>query len=183
MVDLMEYTGWEVWWGCIEPFKVVGSCPHVAVVVVLVCPPFPSLRYIYILCLFSLMMSSYSSFYTDTCCVYYCLYRFTLKILPSSKRWAELKIWRAGHRRKGSTRNERRKRKHALGWYGRDCRRGIWRGSSAVRKTLEHDSGDIKSCVAAKHIEICATVHCRYRKHDIDFGREGLIHDLSYLRH
>ena len=33
--------------GCIEPFRMVGSCPHVSVVVVLASPHFPSLRYIY----------------------------------------------------------------------------------------------------------------------------------------
>ena len=42
----------------------LGSCPHVAVVVVLVCPHFPSLR-IYILCWFSLMICSYISAWND----------------------------------------------------------------------------------------------------------------------
>ena len=28
-----KYTGFEVWWGCIEPFEMAGSCPHVAVCV------------------------------------------------------------------------------------------------------------------------------------------------------
>ena len=32
-----------------------------------------------------------------------------------------------------STGSERRKIKHARGWYGRDCRKGIWRGLHAVR--------------------------------------------------
>ena len=45
----------EVWWGCIEPFEMVGSCTHVAVVVALVCPHFPSLRYV--LCIISMMSS------------------------------------------------------------------------------------------------------------------------------
>ena len=41
---------------------------------------------------------------------------YDLQIFPSWKRWVELKLLRAGHRRKGSTRSEIRKRKHALGW-------------------------------------------------------------------
>ena len=40
-----KYAGCEVWWGCNKPFEMVGSCPHIAVVMVLVCPHFPSLRY------------------------------------------------------------------------------------------------------------------------------------------
>ena len=45
-----KYTGCEVQWGCIEPFEMVGSCPHVAVIVVLVCP-IPRLSDINICCL------------------------------------------------------------------------------------------------------------------------------------
>ena len=88
---------------------------------------------------FSFMISSYSSFYDDVLYILL-LYRFVLNIVPSWKRWVELKLVRAGHRRQGSTRSERRKRKHTLGGYGRDCRRSIWRGLP------EHDSGDIELC-------------------------------------
>ena len=104
-------------------------------------PPFP-VSPIYTL-LISLMMSSYSSFY-DVLCMLLMMYRFALNILPSWKRRVELKLLRADHRRKGLTRRERRKRKQALGWYDRDCRRSIWRGLPAVLKTLEHDSSDMK---------------------------------------
>ena len=111
--------------------EMIGSCPHIAVAVVLVCPHFPSLRYVYILCLISLTMSSYVSFRND---------RFMTSYGGSS--WNFL---RAGHRRKGSIRSERRKIMHALGWYGRDCRRCIWHVLPAVLKILEHDTGDIKA--------------------------------------
>ena len=75
------------------------------------------------------------SFYDDVLYILL-LYGFALNIFPSWKRWVELKLSRAGHRRKRSARSERRKRKHALCWCGRDCRRGIWRGLPAVLKTL-----------------------------------------------
>ena len=115
----------------IYPFELIGSWPHVAMVVVMICPHFPSLRYVYILCLISLTMSSYVSFRND---------RFMTSYGGSS--WNFL---RAGHRRKGSIRSERRKIMHALGWYGRDCRRCIWHVLPAVLKILEHDTGDIKA--------------------------------------
>ena len=97
---LQEYTGCEVWWVSLNRLKVV-SCPHVAEVVVLVCPHFPSLRYILphdvlicvwndwfmksccnrscphfpslrnIRCFISLMMSWYSSFLRRRV-IYYC---------------------------------------------------------------------------------------------------------------
>ena len=111
------------------------------------------------------------------------LYRFTLNIFPCWKRWVELKLLRAGHRRKESTQSKWRKRKHALGCYGRDCRRGIWRGLPAVLEASEHDSGGIKA--------VCSQIIYMYMyhlsivddagRHDIDFGREGLIDDLSFF--
>ena len=87
-----------------------------------------------------------SSFYDDVLYILL-LYRFALQYFPSWKWWTELKVLRAGHRRKGLTRSERRNRKHALGWHGRDCRRGISRGLPAVLKTWEHDSvlGEIRA--------------------------------------
>ena len=61
-------------------------------------------------------------------------------------------LWsRAGHRRKGSTRIERRKRKQTLGEQGRDCRRGIWHGVPAVLKTRTR-LWRHKSSVVTKHI-------------------------------
>ena len=100
------------------PFETIGAWPHVAMVVVFAL--IFRLSDIYTL-LISLMMSLYSSIYNDMLYILL-LYGFALNIFPS---WVELKRWRTCHRKKGSTRSERRKIKHALGWYGRDCRRGI----------------------------------------------------------
>ena len=64
--------------------------------------------------------------FKTTCCIYYCCTDSRAQnTFPSWKRWVELKNLRAGHRRTGSTRSERRKIKHALGRYGRDCCRGV----------------------------------------------------------
>ena len=80
------------------------------------------------------------SFYDDVLYIllriYYCTDSRS-NIFPSWKRWVKLKLLRAGHRRKGSTRSERWKRNMPLGWYGHDCRRGICRGLPAVLTTLE----------------------------------------------
>ena len=133
--------------------------------------------------LMSLMMSSYSSFYDNV--LYVLIYRFTHNIFPSWKRWVELQLLRAGHRRKGSTRSERRRRKHALGWYGRDCCIGIWRSLPAVLKTLENDSDDITPLWAQGiyRYQVCTTVYTidNAGRHDFDFGREGLINALSFF--
>ena len=51
------------------PFEMIGPWPHVAMVVVLVCPHFPSLRYT--LCL-SPSWGSHIPVFTTTCCIYYC---------------------------------------------------------------------------------------------------------------
>ena len=58
--QLRYFTGKEIcrvwgWWGRVEPFETVYSCPDVAVVVVLVCPHFSPILLRWI----SLMMSSY----------------------------------------------------------------------------------------------------------------------------
>ena len=101
------------------------------------------------------------------------LYRFALNIFPSWKRWVELKLLRAGHRRKESTQSKWRKRKHALGCYGRDCRRGIWRGLPAVLETLGHDSGDVKA-LWSQSIYGYLLLHNvdNTRRHDIGIGRD-----------
>ena len=71
---------------------------------VLVFPHFTPSRLSDMTLLISLMMSSYSSVYDD---VLYTLllYRFVLSIFPSWKRWVELTLLGASHRRKGSTRS------------------------------------------------------------------------------
>ena len=183
-LQLRYFTDKEIygvwWWGCIESFEMVAPCPHVTVVVVLVCPHFPSLRYIYTL-LISLMMSSYCRFY-DNVLYILLLYRFTLKIFPGWKRWVELKRLRAGNRRKGSTRSERRKIKHALDWWGRDCRRGIWSGWPAAHQSLEHDSGDIKALWSQSiYRHVLLYIVDNVGRHFTDFGSEGLTNDLIFF--
>ena len=95
-----------------------------------------------ILCLTSLMMTSYFNgcgvglpsfpvsptytllipydiifqFYDDVLYMLL-LYRFALTMFPSWTRWVEMNLFRAGHQRLASTPSERRKWKHALGWY------------------------------------------------------------------
>ena len=152
------------------PLERTSWWPHVAMVVVLVCSHFPSLRYM----LISRMMSSCSIFLDDV--LYILLYRFALNMFPSWKRWFELKLLRAGHRTKGSTPSERRKGKHALVWYGRDCRRGIWHGLPAVLQTLDHDSGDVKQgSVVTMHIYVLLCIVDNAGRHGIESGREGII--------
>ena len=89
------------------------------------------------------------------------------------KRWVELKLLRAGHRKKGSTPSERRSRKHALGRLGRDGRRGMWRGLPAV------DFGTRlwrqNSSVITKHGYICTTIHCRQCRKKWCWLREGRV--------
>ena len=60
---------------------------------------------------------------------------YDLHVVPSWKRWVELKSSKAGHQRNGSTRRERKK-KCALCWYGHDCRWGIPRGLPAAHEIL-----------------------------------------------
>ena len=73
------------------PFGMIGSWSHVAMVVVLVCPHFSSLRYIYSV---SLMMSSYPVFVDD---VLYVLllywYRFALNIFPVENGGSSWNFW------------------------------------------------------------------------------------------
>ena len=120
-----------------------------------------------------------SSFYEDVYILL--LYRFALNSFSSWKRWVELKLLRAGHRRKGSNRSGRRKRKHALGWYSRHCRRDIWRGLPAVLETLEHDSGDLKALWSQSiYRYVLQYIVDNARRHDTDFRRKLLFNDLSY---
>ena len=72
------------------------------------------------------------------------LYRLAPNGFPSRKRWVELKLLRAGRRRKGPIRSDFDEKENiTLIDRGRDCRRGIWRGLPPVLRTLEHDSRDL----------------------------------------
>ena len=125
--------------------------------------------------LISPMISSYSSFYEDVS--YTTAVQIRAQHFSRWKRWVDLKLLRAGHRRKGSTRSERPKRKHALCWYGRDCRRGTWRGLPAALKTLEHDSGDMKALWSQSIYRYVppGTVHCRQCRKTWYWLREGRV--------
>ena len=103
---------------------------------------------------------------------------YDLPILPSWKQWVELKRLRAGHRRKGSTRSEGRKRKHALGWYGRDCRRGMWCGLPAVLKTRlwRHKT------VWSQSIYILQYIVYNAGRHDTDFREVRVNEWLEFLQ-
>ena len=104
------------------PLEMIGSWPHVALVVVLICPhfhrniPSPSP------CTHIPVFRTTYYIYQTKCCT------DSRSIFSQLKTVGRAKTLRAGRQRKGSTRRERLERKYALGWYGRDCRRGIWRG-------------------------------------------------------
>ena len=100
---------------------------------------------------------------------------YDLPILPSWKQWVELKLLRAGHQR-----SERRKK--ACPWLIRSrlSQRHIARFASCTQD-FERRLGRQKSFVVKKHIYICGTstlyIVDNTGRHDIDFGREGLIND------
>ena len=71
-------------------FEMIGSWPHVAMVVVLVWPHFPSLRYM--LCL-SRSWCPHTPVFTTMCCIYYCWTDSRSNNFPSSKRRVDLKLW------------------------------------------------------------------------------------------
>ena len=129
--------------------------------------------------------NNFSSFYDA---VLYILLLYAVQI--RAQYFSQLKtVGRAetfGHRRKGSTQSERRQRKHALGWHGRDCRRGTYMAWFASRT---QDFGTRlwrrKSSVVTKHIYIYILQYIvdNTGRHDIDFGREGLIHGLDLFGH
>ena len=52
----------------------------------------------------------------------------------------------------------------------------------AVLETLEHDSGDTKN-LWSQSIDRYVLLYMvdNKRRHDVDFGREGLINDLSFF--
>ena len=74
------------------PFEMIGSWPHLAMVVVLVCPHFPHLQYIGCLLIISLMMLSYSTFYDDVLYILL-LYRFALNIFPVKNGGSRWNFW------------------------------------------------------------------------------------------
>ena len=167
---------WTVWSGCFMP----SCCKYCG----LDCS-FP-VSPIYTL-LISLMMSSYSSFYDI---VLYVLPSTAVQIraqyfsqLKTVGRAETLESWPS---EKGVTSTWKTKKKHAPGWYGSDCRRGVLRGLPAVFKTLEHDSGDMKA-LWSQSIFIYIDMYYRTfmvdnaRRHDVDCGREGLINYLSFF--
>ena len=60
----------------------------------------------------------------------------------------------------------------------------IWRGLPAVRKTLGHDSDGVKALWSQSiYIYILQYIVDNTGRHDIDFGREGLIHGLDLFGH
>ena len=55
----------------------------------------------------------------------------------------------------------------------------------AARETLKHDSGDIKLCGHKAYLDIYVLMYTvdNTEGHDIDFGREGLMNNLSFFSH
>ena len=105
------------------------------------------------------------------------LYIFALNIFPSWKRWVELKLLRPDHRRKESTRAERQKRKHV---WSRLSQRYMVRFANCI-----YDFGTQlwrhKNSKATKHTWYIDMYYSTLYivenagRHDIDFGREGLM--------
>ena len=158
------------------PFETIGAWPHAAMVVVLVCPHFRSPRYILGL---SPSWCPHIPVFTSTCCIYYCSTDSRSILFPVERGGSSWNVWELAIGEKWSIRSERRKRKHALGWYGRDCHTGIWRGLPA----LGHDSGDIKALWSRSTYRYVLLLYIvdNARRHYIDFGREGLLNDLGFF--
>ena len=136
-------NGCEIWWRCIDAFEMVDSCPHVAVVVVLVCPYFMSLRCI--LCL-SPSWCPHNPVFTTTCCKCCCCTDSRTIFVQFENSGSSWNFWELaiGERGQLEVKNE----KKTCPWF-------IWSRLShrlaAVLETLEQDYGDIKT-VVTKHV-------------------------------
>ena len=198
--EIYGVWGMVGWWGCIAPFEVVVSCPHVADGMVLVCPHFPSLRYILPQDVF---ISVWNDWFMTSCCngcrvlpslvpaspkytlfislmmsSYSSFYEDVLYHTTASRSiFFQLKMegraetFESWPSEKGFNSNWRTKSK-ADPWliWSRLSQRYMARFAS-WKKTLENDSGDIKA-----HVEICTTEHCGKCRKTWYWLRGGKIH-------
>ena len=94
-------------------FEMIGSWPHVAMVVVLVCPHFPSLRHI--LCL-SPWRCPHLPGFTMKCCIFYCYTDSRSICFQVEHGGLSWNIWELAIGERGQLELKDETRKHALGW-------------------------------------------------------------------